>query len=240
MDRKRLILLAVWLVALCILAYVILIPPGVAGSNCCLLPTQEQESVVDAGTGNTATVAAFQMSLSDPQNTDFANNGGTTSGRVGEYTFDPDAADDGCYDWAASHGHKPTQWGAQVRVTTPEPTYWWEVGQVGTCANNGVTCNAGALNTVNPTSAYNGFGYDGVGYWTGTKGNIVYPVTYYRGLSGIPLPCGYEYYQGMANYCIATKYWKSYINGGFNDLTGKIYSTYVVDCKNSVCATINQ
>lgn len=178
MDRKRLIPLAVWLVALCILAYVILIPPRVAGSNCCVLPTQEQESVVDAGTGNTATVAAFQMSLSDPQNTDFANNG--------------------------------------------------------------VTCNAGALNTVNPTSAYNGFGYDGVGYWTGTKGNIVYPVTYYRGLSGIPLPCGYEYYQGMANYCIATKYWKSYINGGFNDLTGKIYSTYVVDCKNSVCATINQ
>ncbi|MGH9327774.1 MAG: hypothetical protein ACRD2B_13985 [Terriglobia bacterium] len=130
-----------------------------------------------------------------------------------------------------------------IRVTTPEATYWWEVGQDGKCASsNGLTCNAGALNTVNPTSAYNGFGYDGVGYWTGqaTVSGVVitYPVIFYRGISGRPLPCGFDIYQGMANYCIATHYWRPYLNGGFNDLTADIYSTYVVDCKNSVCATI--
>lgn len=114
----------------------------------------------------------------------------------------------------------------QVDVTTPEPTYFWDVGEVGFWDGN-----PGALNTVSPTPQYNAFGYDAVGY-------SQYEVAYYRDdVPGMPIPCGFEVYQGMAMYCVYTFRWVPYV---FNDLTAQIKTASVVDCKNNVCATINQ
>ncbi|MGH9352773.1 MAG: hypothetical protein ACRD2G_11535 [Terriglobia bacterium] len=207
---------------LCLTVYIVITPPKATASNCCQFPTAEQENTG----GSNATVAWFEMQLSDPQGTNFSAQGDTSSGEVGEST--PIPGDDGCYDQAKKLGYSPPG-GAAIAVTTPEPRYWWDVGQVGTWDGA-----SGALNTVNPTSQYNGFGYDGVGYTF----DAVY---YYRyQVAGMTFPCGFSFTQAMANYCTLTFYWRRYVE---NDLTALIYtspSNYVIDCKNMVCEDISQ
>lgn len=128
-------------------------------------------------------------------------------------------------------GYPPASSADTTSVSTPEPTYYWIVGQVGYCTKGNGPCPKGALNTVQATQVYNGFGYDAVGYPADA-------VTYYRtDVPGMPFPCGYDLYQGMANYCKLTSYWRPYAS---NDLSGTIETGDVVDCKNEVCATIYQ
>jgi len=226
MSCKRLVSLAVSCVVFSLLGYLAFIPPKVTASNCCRFPTLETETAVEASSSY-LTEEQFKMTLEDPQGTDFASD--PSDGMVGETT--PTPGTDGCYAEAKKLGHAPA-FGAFDTVTTPYPTYHWVVGQVGYCdTNSSGECEDGPLNNVDPTSAYNQFGYDFVGW------SDVYPdyaVNYYqKTVKGMTFPCMTSFKQVMAYYCTFTFYWRPYVT---NTLTAKINPSYVVDCKNSVCS----
>jgi hypothetical protein len=233
MSWRRFVPLLVSGAVLSLMTYLCVTLPKAAADECCQFPTSETE--ISTGlTGDQLppydsdkkTVALFEMTLS-PDNVDFSARGDSSSGEVGEYS--PDAGYDGCYAQSVNyHEQLPIAY-SEDDVTTPEPTYWWTVGQVG-----GWDGQPGSLNTVSATTYYNTiFGYDAVGY-------SKYEVDTYRGFGNITFPCGYTVYQQMLNYCIFTYQWHPHVTS--NWLSGNIYTApnYIVDCKNwEPCQDIN-